>query len=120
MKKSPKELVEAMAQNAIVLEEAVAKEIARLKETQDKLNAEWKQVEEVMITNDIKSIKGEWGSLTIAERLNWKVDFDQLPKKFIKKVADTKKISDSFRLEGKPPKGAEPSYTKYLTKRIKG
>lgn len=78
----------------------------------------WKRIEAEMIANDIKNIKGDWGYLTIAERLNWKTNED-LPQKFYKKVVDTKKISDTYRLEGKAPKGAEPYHTKYLTKGIK-
>jgi hypothetical protein len=79
----------------------------------------WKNVEEQMLAHDIKSIKGDWGSLTIAERLNWSVDLEALPPKFFKKVPDTTKLTNTFRLEGKAPKGAEPRYTKYLHKRIK-
>ena len=72
-----------------------------------------------MIEHDIKSLKGDWGSLTIAERTNFKVDLDNLPTKFVKKVADTTKIATAYKLDGKLPKGVETSTTKYLTKRIK-
>lgn len=65
------------------------------------------------------SIKGDWGSITLAERIGWDVDEEQLPKKFFKKVVDTKKITDTFRLEGKAPKGATKKVTKYITKRFK-
>lgn len=84
-----------------------------------KLQATWDLVEQQMLEHNIKSIKGDWGSLTIAERLNWDYDPTMLPAKFFKKVVDTKKLSDTYRLEGKAPKGATPKYTKYLTKRIK-
>lgn len=79
----------------------------------------WKTIESMMLLHDIKTIKGPWGSITIAERLGWDIDLETLQPKFIKKVADTKKISDTFRLEGSAPKGCEPKYTKYLTKRLK-
>jgi hypothetical protein len=79
----------------------------------------WRKIEEQMIANDVKSIKGDWGSITVAERINWTYDPLQLPAKFFKKVVDSKKLTDTFRLEGKAPKGAEPNYTKYLMKRIK-
>lgn len=78
----------------------------------------WKTVEDQMIEHDIKQLKGDFGTITIAERLNWSTT-DELPTKFYKKVVDTKRISDTFRLEGKAPKGATPSYTKYITKRLK-
>lgn len=79
----------------------------------------WQKIEKEMIDNDVKSIKGDWGSLTIAERLSWDYDASMLPPKFFKKVVDTKKLSDVFRLEGKAPPAAFPRYTKYLTRRIK-
>ena len=72
-----------------------------------------------MIDNDIKQVKGDFGTLTIAERQGWTYDEKQLPNKFFKKVVDTKKITDTYRLEGKAPKGCEPYTTKYLTKRLK-
>jgi hypothetical protein len=84
-----------------------------------RLEATWKQVEQQMIEHDIKSLKGEWGSLTIAERLNWEYDPSMLASKFFKKVVDTKKLSDTFRLEGKEPKGATAKTSKYLMKRLK-
>ena len=89
------------------------------KEIPAQIEASWKQIESHMLEANIKSVKGEWGSITIAERLGWDIDIDQLPNKFIKRVPDTKKISDTYRLEGKEPKGCTPKTTKYLTKRIK-
>lgn len=88
------------------------------RETKKTIDEFWDKVEEHMVKHDVKSIKGDWGTLTIAERLNWKTD-ETLPNKFYKKLVDTKKLSDTYRLEGKAPKGATPSYTKYLTKRLK-
>lgn len=93
--------------------------LALQKEVQDQSNIFWKNIEEQMIKYDIKSVSGDWGSVTIAERLNWDINEEELPKKFLKKVVDTTKLSNTFRLEGKAPKGASPRYTKYLTKRIK-
>jgi len=84
----------------------------------EKASEVWKYVEEQMIEHEIKQLKGEFGTVSIAERLNWKTD-DTLPSKFYKKVVDTTKLSNTYRLEGKAPKGATPSTTKYLTKRLK-
>jgi len=92
---------------------------SQLKDAQTQSAAVWKEIEAKMIESDIKSIKGEWGYITIAERQNWNIDEALLPKKFFKKVVDTKRITDTFRLEGKPIAGAEPYTTKYLTKKIK-
>lgn len=83
------------------------------------IDAAWRHIEMQMINNDVKSIKGEWGSLTIAERLSWDYDASLLPAKFFKKVVDTAKLSATFRLEGKAPKAAFPRYSKYLVRRLK-
>lgn len=80
----------------------------------------WKYVEEKMIENDIKQLKGDFGTITIAERQGWEIDEEQLPSKFFKKVVDTTKITKYYRLEGKAPKGTVSKITKYLTKRLKG
>lgn len=93
--------------------------LARQKSVNQQLADFWKRVETEMIDLDIKTIKGDWGSLTIANRQGWKVDEKELPAKFFKKVVDTTRITKTFQLEGKAPKGAEPYTTKYLTKRIK-
>lgn len=114
----PKE-IQVKIERALALEKQIADQIASLKDAQDSLDNFWKLVEEGMIESDIKNIKGEWGSLTIAERLGWNTT-DELPKKFYKKIVDTKKLSDTYRLVGKSPKGATPYTTKFLQKRIKG
>lgn len=94
--------------------------LQKQKAIKENIDAFWKGIEEQMIKNDIKSLKGEWGSLTIAERIGWEISpLLTLAPKFYKKVVDLKKLTDTFRLEGKPIKGATPKYTKYLTKRIK-
>lgn len=111
--------IQATVDKTVLLQKEIEDKIAELKHAQDEINATWKQVESAMIGNDIKSIKGDWGSITIAEKNNFKADLDILPSKFIKKVADTTKIGTFFKLEGTLPKGVELSKTKYLTKRIK-
>lgn len=78
----------------------------------------WKEFEQKMIDNDIRQIKGDWGTLTIAKRTNWDVDETQLPNKFFKKVINTKRIGDTYKLEGKAPKGCTPRIKQYLQKRI--
>lgn len=88
-------------------------------ELNSKMALFWKTVETEMIDNNIKSIKGDFGTITVAERLSFDTN-DELQPKFYKKVVDTKKLADTFRLTGKVPKGATPKYSKYLTKRLKG
>lgn len=77
----------------------------------------WAGIERHMIDNGIKNVKGDWGSLTIAERHSW-ITTNELPKKFTKVVADTKKLTDTFKLEGKEPKGAHLTYKYNLVKRL--
>lgn len=89
------------------------------KSTQSKISLIWKTIEDEMINRDIKSVKGDWGSVTICERVSFDIDVDLLPAKYIKKVPDTTKIGQAFKLEGKPVKGTTPKYTKYIMKRIK-
>lgn len=88
------------------------------KRVQERSATVWKHVEEQMIEHDVKSIKGDWGTLTIAERIGFDTT-DELPAKFYKKVIDTKRLADTYRLEGKDIKGATVKYTKYLTRRLK-
>lgn len=59
-----------------------------------------------------KKITGDWGSATVIETDDFKIDEALLPKKFWKTVPDTSKIRKTFQLEGKAPKGAE-HFTKY-------
>jgi hypothetical protein len=115
----PKDLQEQVDQT-VTLQQNVEAKAKELKTAQDQIDATWTKVKEVMVANNIKSIKGEWGSITIAERKVFKaLDLATVPAKFIKKVLDTTKIGSAFTLEGKLPKGIEMSTTQYLTKRIK-
>lgn len=114
----PKDLQVQIEQTALMQANFETK-VKEMKAAEDDLKATWKQVEAVMIENDIKSVKGDWGSITIAERQNFKGNVEDVPPKFIKKTLDTTKIATYYTLEGKLPKGVERSTTKYLTKRIK-
>lgn len=96
-----------------------AKFIQAQKKFKDDSEIFWGTIENGMIKNDIKSIKGEWGSITIAERQGFDIEIEKLPSKFLKKSPDLKKIGDSYKLTGVAPAGAVPKLTKYLMKRIK-
>lgn len=108
----------AVVQNELQMNPEFKKFLELQKSVNEHSAKVWKQVETAMIENDVKQLKGDFGTVTLAERLNWNTT-DELPSKFYKKVIDTTKLSATFRLEGKAPKGAEPSYTKYITKRLK-
>jgi hypothetical protein len=112
-------IIELKAKEAIELQSKVADQVAKLKETQDKINAEWDKVEELMIKYDLKQVKGEWGTLTIAERTGFDIDKELLPPRFFKRVPDETKIRTIYQLEGKAPKGTSPKVTNYLVKRLK-
>lgn len=79
----------------------------------------WGRVESVMMANNIKSIKTDLVTLSIATRTSYDIDIDLLPKKFIKRVPDTTKIATAHKLNGEPVKGTTPKYTNYLVKRFK-
>lgn len=89
------------------------------KQVDQQVSSVWKMIEERMIENDIKQLKGDFGTVTIAERQGWDIDETELPSKFYKKVVDTTKLTATYRLEGKAPKGCTPKITKYITKRLK-
>lgn len=114
-----KDELQLKVDQTIALQREVESKLQELKSAQQAIDDTWEQVKEVMIANDVKSIKGDWGSITIAERINWEYDPSTLQPKFFKKVVDTKRLTDTFRLEGKEPKGATAKYVKYLTRRIK-
>jgi predicted metal-dependent peptidase len=119
MSDTPKE-IQIQADQTAVLQRDFEEQVKTLKETETKLKATWKNVETAMIENNVKSIKGEWGSITIADRTNYKAsDLEEVPRKFIKKALDTKKVQAHQDLTGELPKGVTESHTKYLTKRIK-
>ncbi len=111
--------IQTQADAAATLQADIQQKIAILKEAQKEIDATWKQVKDVMIQHDIKSIKGDWGSITIAERQNFMANMEVLPSKFIKKEINSTKVAKFYALEGKLPKGVERTTTKYLTKRIK-
>jgi ribosomal protein RSM22 (predicted rRNA methylase) len=60
----------------------------------------WKNVEQAMMDNNIKSIKTDKVTLSIATRTSYDIDLDLLPKKFIKRVPDTTKIATAHKLKG--------------------
>lgn len=94
--------------------------LAARKDFQELESRIWKDVEQVMLENDITQIKTDTMTLSIATRNSFKIkDITKLPKKYIKEVADTYKINGVYKLEGTLPKGVEVVETKYLTKRIK-
>ena len=111
--------VQAKAEAVVALQLQVADADKKLKADQDKIDAEWATVQQLMIDNDVKSIKGEWGSLTIVEKIGWDTDPTVLPKKYLKKVVDVAKLTSDYKLTNKEVAGATKKDIKYLMKKIK-
>lgn len=105
--------------NQIASNPAFVEMLQQQRDLSQRINLFWDTVKNAMIDSDIKSIKGDWGYVTLAERKNYKVDMDALPSKFLKKVADTTKIGNYEKLEGKLPAGVTIEHTRYITKKIK-
>lgn len=75
------------------------------------------RVEEIMIPaykegKIDKSIKGDWGSVTVKENDEFEIDEKLLPKDYWKKVPNMTLIRGKFQLEGKVPKGTK-QFKKY-------
>lgn len=100
------------------LEEALSKndQFTRFMELTKAVNTKLadvrRHIEEIMIPAYIekrveKTIKGDWGSVTVTEGDRFEIDEKELQAKFFKKVVDEAKIRATFQLEGKAPKGTK-------------
>lgn len=120
MDKVPKEL-QTQIDEGILLERKFADQLQAAKQTEILVKAYWKDIEEAMINNNIKSIKDEsWGSLTIHEKQTFDIDKETLPARFFVKKPDETKIRNTYKLEKKLPKGVTLKELKqYLVRRIK-
>jgi predicted metal-dependent hydrolase len=131
-KKKPEEIIEGTVIEIVKLEKSLQAEekelsldprfgkfLQRQKEAKQKIDLFWETIKNEMTEHSVKSIKGEWGSVTLTERIIFDIDEKELPEEFFKKMPDTKKIGDTFRLEGEAPKGTEPKHIKYLVRKIK-
>lgn len=92
-----------------------------VKEESDKL---WKRVGDEMVrlyeAGAIpKSLKYDWGTLTVAERTDFDIDTDKLAPRFCKTIPDTTKIRAIYQLTGEPPKGSTPKTVHYMRKVLK-
>lgn len=112
-------IIKKAVDQAMMLEKVMAAKVLELKTAQDQINATWDAVKEAMIKHNVKSFKGEFGSITIAERTSFKTDMEKLSDEFKKLAPDTAKIGTYNALMGEPPEGAEAVTTQYLTKRLK-
>ena len=120
-KKSPKDKVEKEVEKTLAIQDELTQlqaeleqdpKFQRLVELQKtvpkQMNDAWDKVFELMEANDIKSIKGEWGSVTVAERTYYSIEeFDKVDKNLLKDTLDTKKVGAYTDLHGELPEGVK-------------
>lgn len=91
--------------------------VEQAKALQNVLEEAWGIVEQQMLDRNVKQVKGDWGTLSIAERRNWKVT-GNLPPRFYKQTVDTSKLNFMQAHGEKLPKGVVMSKSKYMTKKL--
>lgn len=91
--------------------------VEQAKTLQNAIEEAWGVVEQQMLDRNVKQLKGDWGTLSIAERRNWKVE-GTLPPRFYKQTVDTSKLNFLQKNGEKLPKGAIMSTSKFLTKKL--
>ena len=78
----------------------------------------WDKVDDAMRTYNIKTLKGDWGTVSRGERKVWRAD-KELDSKFYKHVLDTTKLNAMAKVD-MIPDGASFTISEYLRKSIKG
>jgi predicted DNA binding CopG/RHH family protein len=86
------------------------------KEMTAEFDKTWAVIKQRMEQYDIKSIKGEWGYITLAPRTTFS---GVSSRRFMKLALDTDKVKSYYSLYKKLPEGVKMAQTKYLSKRIK-
>jgi hypothetical protein len=89
-----------------------------LKELEAELDDQWKSLQSAMEANGVTKIDGEWGSITLASRKNYK-EVGDVSDEFKKTVLDTTKVGAHATLNGELPEGIEVSETNYIVKKFK-
>lgn len=84
---------------------------------QQQIDDGWKMLQQLMETRGVKSIKGEWGHITLAERRTLKAS-QPLSPRFYKKVLDTNKVRAYETMKGDLPEGVIQTVTNYLSKKV--
>lgn len=97
-----------------------AKAEAELKELKAKHDEVIEQIKQAMIDNGVQKIDGDWGYITLAERVSYKADnIDEVAPRFTKRTLDATKVKAEVTLKGDLPKGVEETRTQYITKKLK-
>lgn len=84
---------------------------------QQQIDDGWAALQQLMETQGVKKIKGDWGHITLAERRTLKAVV-QLPPRFYKKTLDTDKVRAYETMKGHLPEGVQQTTTKYLSKKV--
>lgn len=98
--------------------QSFAEFVALATKVQGELEAAWGYVEQQMLDRGVNKIQGDWGSISVAERMNWKTNLNTIDPYYLKPAADTKKLKAAWDA-GELPEGADFTTSKYITKRIK-
>lgn len=123
----PEETIDAEVAEIILLQDELQKTEAALmkissfkkfivlrRTVEDKMSSLRNEIEAVMIPayrdgKIDKSIKREWGSVTVTESDKFEINEDELPAKFWSKKPNESLIRKTYQLDGKPPKGTKHS-----------
>jgi hypothetical protein len=100
-----------------------AQAFLELVEMTKRVEQAWSAVSKVMIPayeqgKIDKTMKGDWGSVTVGERKTWKVAHE-LPEEYYKKALDTTKLTYMYDHDEAFPAGVDFNVTPYITKRLK-
>lgn len=114
------ELQRFIDNKSLVALKKFAKAEAQLKKLKAKHDEVIEQVKQAMIDNGVTSIKGDWGSITLAERTTYSTDdTSKVKTSLLKLVLDTNKVKAEATLTGNLPKGVTETKTQYIVKRLK-
>jgi len=137
MKTNLKEVIESEVSEVFELERLIGEVESELQsnpmflkflELQQAVNTKaaevWKQVGDQMIEaykagKVDKTLKFDFGTLTIKDINELKIDEEQLPRNYFKRVPHTTKIRNDYALEGKLPKGVTVTKKYQFSKSLK-
>lgn len=85
------------------------------KQMTEEIDAVWAIIKDGMEESGISKINGDWGYITMAERVNYSGTAEP---KLMKSVLDTSKVKAYMALNDKLPKGVLVSTTRFLQKKI--
>jgi hypothetical protein len=78
------------------------------------------KIKQAMIDNGIQKLEGDWGYITLAERVSYKAeDIAKVEPAYLKQTLDTAKVKAQATLTGELPAGVSESRTQYITKKLK-